>query len=491
MATTTKARSRAKQAVRDEDALAAATPKLIEPLPHPTAAEREANGKVARDAAPRRGQGDWAPAEGRDPIAILQAQAPSRLPDLVPLRYGRMLVSPFAFYRGAAAIMAADLASAPRSGLTVQLCGDAHLANFGVFAAPDRRLLFDVNDFDETLPGPFEWDVKRLAASMYVSAQDRQLGGKASRAVAQHSAKAYREAMREFAPMRNLDIWYLRLEEERIRETAEAAMSAEQRKVAKRNVKKIRRKDSLRALSKLTHDVDGEPRLISDPPLLIPAADLFPNRGDVIEPLRAVLRGYRESLSPELRRLLETYHLVDVGRKVVGVGSVGTRCWVALLLGRDDDDPLFLQVKEAQTSVLAPHLGRSRYNNEGRRVVEGQRLMQAAGDILLGWFRTTGVDGVPRDFYVRQMWDSKGSANLEAADEAFLTAYGELCGWTLARAHARSGDPIAIASYLGGGDSFDGAMAAFAEAYAEVNERDHAALVHAVDTGRITALTGV
>ena len=485
---TTKPRRRAKQPALDEDAFAKA--QRIEPVAHPTVAERTAKGKAAREAAPRKGQGDWAPAD-RDPVEILQAQAPSRVPELVPLRYGRMMVSPFTFFRGAAAVMASDLQAAPRSGLNVQLCGDAHLANFGVFAGPDRRLLFDVNDFDETLPGPFEWDVKRLAASMYVSAQDRQLSRKASRSIVRTTAKAYRDAMREFAPMRNLEIWYLRLEEERIQAAAEASLTAAQRKVAERNVKKIRRKDSLRAMAKLTHEVDGEPRLISDPPILIPAADLFPDRADVIEPLRAVLRGYRESLAPELRHLLEGFRLVDVGRKVVGVGSVGTRCLIVLFEGRDRNDPLFLQVKEAQESVLAPYLGRSRYQNDGRRVVEGQRLMQAAGDILLGWFRTTGVDGVSRDFYVRQLWDSKGSANLETADEAFLAGYGQLCGWTLARAHARSGDPIAIASYLGAGGSFDEAMAAFAESYSEVNERDHEALVHAVQTGRVTALEGV
>ncbi len=487
----TRRRQRATEGVQDEDAFAAAAAKAGPPIPHPTVAEREAAGKEARAAAPRGTAGDWAPADGRDPLAILAAQAPTRVADLVPIRYGRMMVSPFTFYRGAAAVMSADLAGMPRSGLTVQLCGDAHLANFGVFAAPDRELVFDLNDFDETLPGPFEWDVKRLAASMVVAAQDRAIGRKGARQIVLDTVGAYRTAIRTFAPMRTLDIWYARMDEQAILDAVRQNLGKKQGKVVAKRAQKVRSKDSLRALDKLTQTVDGEPRLRSDPPLLVPIDELIPNRADVMVPMRGLMRTYRESLRTELRHLLERYRLVDVGRKVVGVGSVGTRCWIALMLGRDDSDPLFLQIKEAQQSVLAPHLGRSRYANEGRRVVEGQRVTQAAGDILLGWMRVEGIDNVERDFYVRQLWDMKGSAALEEADAEYLSAYGRLCGWALARAHARSGDPVAIASYLGAGDGFDRAMAAFSEAYAEVNERDHAALVDAVEAGRIEAKQGL
>ena len=463
------------------------------PVEHPSASERAARGKSARGEVPRSVQAEWAPApDRRDPVDLLEEQAQSRVPELVPIRYGRMLVSPFTFFRGAAYPMAADLAPAPRTALEVQLCGDAHLSNFGVFAAPDRRLVFSVNDFDETLPGPFEWDVKRLVASFAVAGRDRGFDDAVRQVVNATAARSYRVAMRDFAAMRNLETWYARIGVDELMERVRALGTKKQVKRVEQNLDKTRAKDSMRAFSKLTHMVDGEPRIISDPPLIIPIEEVFASAevSRIEQAIRRVIRSYRQTLNNDLRLLLERFRYVHSARKVVGVGSVGTRAWIALMLGRDDDDPLFLQVKEAQASVLEPFLGKSRYANHGQRVVEGQRLMQAASDIMLGWIRNDEL-GEERDFYVRQLWDAKGSPSIEAMDPQTLTFYAQVCGWTLAKAHARSGDAVAIASYLGAGDAFDRAMATFAELYADQNERDYAALRDAVGAGRVTAQTGL
>jgi uncharacterized protein (DUF2252 family) len=462
-------------------------------VPHPSAEERVARGRAARSEVPRSSHARFEPAAGRDPVALLEQQAATRVPDLVPIRYGRMLASPFAFYRGAALIMATDLAASPVSGIRVQLCGDAHLSNFGLFGSPERRLVFDLNDFDETMPGPWEWDVKRLLASMAVAGRDRAFTRKQRAAILRETAAGYREAMREFAAMRNLDVFYAQFDAEavlaRFRDQATAGM----RKRASEVIAKAYTSDSMKALSRLTADVDGEPRILSDPPLI----ELV---GDLLEPeaeaqfrasMSDLMRGYRSTLHPDRRQALESFRLVDFARKVVGVGSVGTRAFIALLLGRDNEDALFLQVKEAQPSVLHGLAGKSRYGNEGRRVVAGQRLMQASSDIFLGWQRAIGFDGVTRDFYVRQLKDWKGSFEIENAVPEGLGMYGRACGWTLARAHARSGDRIAIAAYLGGGDGFDRALSQFAEAYAEQNERDFETLLDAVEHDRIAARPGI
>jgi uncharacterized protein (DUF2252 family) len=456
--------------------------------------ERAARGKAARAEVPRSSHGEWEPPPHRaDPVQILEDQAQTRVPELVPIRYGRMLVSPFTFYRGAAAIMAADLAGGPRTGLHTQLCGDAHLSNFGWFAAPDRRLIFGVNDFDETLPGPFEWDVKRLVASFAVAGRDRGFDAKTRAGINAVAARSYRESMREFATMRNLDIWYARIDVEDVLAQVQSAATGAQRKRAEKNLAKTRAKDSLKAFAKLTREVDGRRRIVSDPPLIVPVDELV-ERGQAersYETLAGLIRSYRRTLAGDRRRLLERFRFVDAARKVVGVGSVGTRAWIILLLGRDGDDPLFLQAKEAEASVLEPYLGKSHFANHGQRVVEGQRLMQAASDIMLGWLHTVGLDGLERDFYIRQLWDWKGSAQVELMEPNVLAFYAKVCGWTLAKAHARSGDAIAIASYLGTGDVFDRAMAVFAESYADQNERDFDALKQAVESGRVEAETGL
>ena len=452
--------------------------------------ERQELGKRAREAVPRKAHADWSPpADRADPVGILESQAETRVPELLPIRYGRMAQSPFAFFRGAAAIMAADLAATPRSGFLTQLCGDAHLSNFGVFAGPDRELVFDLNDFDETLPGPWEWDVKRLGASLAIAGRQAGLSGGERRAASTAAAHAYRKAMRDFAAMGNLDVWYSRLRADDIRAGIRARGDKPMARRVKRGMAKARGKDRLHAFSKLTRRVDGSLGLISDPPLVVPLAELLPSKDAAafVAGINALVDQYTGSLRTDLRPVVESYQLVDVARKVVGVGSVGTRAWVVLMVGRDDSDPLFLQVKEAQASVLQAHLRRGRYANQGRRVVEGQRLMQAAGDVLLGWIRTAGIDGVERDFYVRQLWDWKYSVDIEALDATHLAGYARLCGWTLARAHARTGDRVAIAAYLGGGDSFDKALAEMAEAYADTNESDHEALLNAVRTGRVKA----
>ncbi len=466
-------------------------PKKID---HLSVEERTARGKTARSELPRSALADWSPAPGRrDPIDVLEEQGRTRVPELVPIRYGRMLVSPFAFYRGAAALMAADLAESPRSGLRTQLCGDAHLSNFGAFAAPDRRLIFGVNDFDETLPGPFEWDVMRLVASFAVAGRELGLSAKVRAAVASTVAQSYRDSMRTFAQMRNLDVWYARIDVETELPKFTSQATAKEKKRAERNLAKARTKDSLKAFAKLTEVVDGERRIVSDPPLIARIDDLVGDlpAGDLNEALRVLIRSYRRTLSRERRLLLERFRYVDAARKVVGVGSVGTRAWIVLMLGRDGDDPLFLQAKEAQPSVLEPYLGKSQFANNGQRVVEGQRLMQAASDIMLGWIRTIGLDGVERDFYIRQLWDAKGAATVETMTPSALTWYAKVCGWTLAKAHARSGDAVAIASYLGGSAAFDRALSAFAEAYADQNERDYNALQEAVASGRVVAETGL
>jgi uncharacterized protein (DUF2252 family) len=445
-------------------------------------ADRAAAGRAARTRTPRRSHAGWTPAPDRpDPVALLRAQERTRVADLVPIRHERMLVSPFAFYRGAAAIMAADLAPTPQSGLRVQLCGDAHLSNFGGFASPDRALVFDVNDFDETLPGPWEWDLKRLVASLAIAGRGNGFTEDDRRRVVLTAVARYRERMRAFAEMRAIDVWYARLDTAQLFEAFGSGASARERKAIDRTITKAQRKDSTRAFAKLTHEVDGTPRIVSEPPLIVPIDELAEGAEarQIEDGVRSLIERYRTSVRPDYHTLLDRYEYADLARKVVGVGSVGTRAWVVLLVGRDDADPLFLQCKEAEPSVLAPFAGASEYDNQGRRVVEGQRVMQAASDILLGWLRSSEADG-ERDYYVRQLWDWKTSATVEEMRPRDMRTYGEMCAWALARAHARSGDPIAIGAYLGSGDVFDTALADFAERYADQNERDHAAFTAAV-----------
>jgi uncharacterized protein (DUF2252 family) len=468
----------------------------VEPkvVPHFTRAERAARGKAARAEVPRASQAEIDIPKDRDPVALLEEQAATRVPELVPIRYGRMLASPFAFYRGGALIMAADLSRTPSSGIRTQLCGDAHLSNFGIFGSPERNLVFDINDFDETAPGPWEWDVKRLAASFAVAGRDNGFSRKERQAIVLATISSYREAMGGFAAMRNLQVWYASLPIEQALREYTAEIDPKLMKKQEANLAKARTRDSLQAYEKLTHLVDGEPRIISDPPLIVPIDELLPagkDRDAIETEIRGLLRSYRHTLASDRRQLLEQFRFVDLARKVVGVGSVGTRAWIALFLGVDDQDPLFLQVKEAQPSVLERFVGKSEYTNHGQRVVAGQRLMQASTDILIGWQHvTSGIDGKERDFYLRQLKDWKGSLVIEAMVPAGLTAYGRACGWTLARAHSRSGDRVAISAYLGKSDAFDRAMVSFAEAYADQNERDYAALQEAVASGRVKAETG-
>ena len=464
--------------------------RAAERLPRAT---RAAWAKSQRSTAPLASHMEWTPAPDRDPIALLEQQATTRIPELVPIRHGRMLVSPFTFFRGGAFIMAADLADSPRSGLEVQLCGDAHLANFGAYAAPDRRLVFSVNDFDETLPGPFEWDLKRLVASFAVAGRDRGFGREQRAGINRTVGQSYRRSMRDFAAMRNLDLWYARIDVDDITRRFAAQTNAKIRRRFERNVAKTRSKDSLRAFAKLTEVVDGRPRIVSDPPLIVTIEELAQDDelDRLDEYIHGIARSYRRTLPSDRRLLLERFHYVHAARKVVGVGSVGTRAWIMLLEGRDENDPLFLQAKEAEASVLEPFLGKSAHANHGKRVVEGQRLMQAASDLMLGWVRVLGTDGTERDFYVRQLWDQKGSAEIETMNPETMAIYAQLCGWTLAKAHARSGDAIAIAGYLGSGGTFDRALASFAETYADQNERDHAALQQAIADGTVTATVGV
>ncbi|MDH6577798.1 DUF2252 domain-containing protein [Kitasatospora sp. MAP5-34] len=458
--------------------------------PHRTPEERAALGKAARRAVPRSAHADYEPPASRpDPVDVLEAQSAARVPELVPIRYGRMTESPFRFYRGAAAIMATDLAATPNSGIKAQLCGDAHLLNFRLLASPERHLLFDINDFDETLPGPWEWDVKRLATSLVIASRANGYTDEERAAIVLATVRSYRERMLVHAGMRNLDVWYAQADMDQLEALAAGQLEKRGRKRLSQAVAKARTRDNLQVFEKLTEVVNGRRRIAADPPLLVPLADLLPDvgRSVVEDELRGLLQRYGRSIQTDRRALLGQFHVVDMARKVVGVGSVGTRCWIVLLLGRDDEDPLFLQAKEADTSVLAPFAGASEYRTEGERVCAGQRLMQAASDIFLGWERVEGIDGRQRDFYVRQLRDWKGIAEPELMVPDGLRAFGELCGATLARAHARSGDRIAIAAYLGRGDSFERAVAVFAESYADQNERDHQALVAAVRTGRVTA----
>ena len=470
-----------------------ASAKAKPPAPELSPAERAQLGKAARREVPRSSHGDWVLAADRpDPLGLLQEQAESRVPELVPIRYGRMSTSPFAFFRGAAYVMASDLAETPSSGIRVQLCGDAHLSNFGGFASPERDLLFDLNDFDETLPGPWEWDLKRLAASLEIAGRDRGLQPRQRRTVVRGALRQYREAMRAFAAMTKLEVWYSRMDRSVLEEAARAEASARQEQRLNKLATKARTKDSTRAFNKLTRVVDGERRIVSDPPLIVPVEELLPAAdAERFEgAMESLVDSYRATLQGDRRRLLEGYRVVQVARKVVGVGSVGTRCWVILLMGRDTGDPLFLQCKEAPPSVLEGFVGATEFDNNGQRVVEGQRMMQAASDILLGWLHNEGgLDDVPRDFYVRQLWDWKVSADIATMPAETFPPYGRMCAWTLARAHARSGDAIAIGSYLGAGEEFDRALMTFAERYADQNERDHEALLAAVKSGRLQAVS--
>ena len=493
---------------------------------HPSVAERRAEGEESRERTPPSTHGEWVPGTDRfDPIALLEQQNETREPDLVPVRHGRMLVSPFTFYRGAAKIMAADLKHTPRAGLTVPLCGDAHLSNFGAFASPERQLLFDLNDFDETLPGPFEYDVKRLAASFTIAARNNGFGEADAREATLAAVRGYRETMAEFAEMSNMDVWYAHLSEatlmEAIERFAAASTDTSGKKAAKKRKKKMkatkaeakrakkstvedeakrarkaaekaRTRDSLQALSKLAEVVDGKYRIISQPPIVIPMRDLEGRQGMSVEQFEHVVheqfRAYRATLQDDRRRLLERFQFVDMAHKVVGVGSVGARAFIVLLQGRDQNDPLFLQVKEATASVLEDHLPKSRYKHPGERVVQGQRLMQAASDIYLGW--TKGVQA-NRYLYWRQLRDMKGSADIESLSPAALAFYAHWCGWTLARAHARSGDAIAITTYLGASDAFDKSIMDFSVRYADQNERDYEAFTKAIGSGRLNAIEGL
>jgi uncharacterized protein (DUF2252 family) len=456
------------------------------PIVHLDVEQRAAIGRGARLTVRRSALADWSPApDRRPPVELLRQQEVTRVPDLVPVRHERMMVSPFTFYRGAAVLMADDLGASPDSGLRVQACGDAHLANFGGFASPERVLQFDINDFDETNPGPFEWDVKRLVTSFEIAARSLSFTEKEKRSVVNRVVRSYRDAMAQFAVMTNLDVWYAHLDVEKVFNEYRNQATPEEIKRFDKNLAKAQSKDNMKAFAKLTEKVDGEYRIKSDPPLIVSLSEVF-EAGDA-DALRAWIadriRVYRRSLQPDRRRLLESYRIVDFARKVVGVGSVGTRCFIALMLGRDDADPLFLQIKEAEASVLEPYAGRSGFANHGQRVVEGQRLLQASSDIMLGWIRTPGLDAVDRDFYVRQLWDWKFSADIEAMAPSGLDVYARLCGWTLARGHARSGDRIAIAAYLGTGDAFDKAIAEFAVAYADQNERDYASVAEVLKVG--------
>jgi uncharacterized protein (DUF2252 family) len=462
--------------------------------PPPSRPDRVARGIAARAEVPLESHALLAPTELRsDPVELLERQAASRVPELVPIRYGRMLVSPFTFYRGAALIMAADLAGTPNTGLRAQVCGDAHLSNFGIFASPERRLVFDVNDFDETLPGPFEWDVKRLAASLEVAGRDNGFKRKERKSVVLAATRSYREAMHNFAGQSNLEVWYAHLDIDSELAKIKPLLRPDRAKATERLIAKARTRDNLQAFDKLTTVVDGQARFVSNPPLIVPVTELLPGveGNELFSRLRALLSSYRRTLSTDRKHLLEQFRLVDMARKVVGVGSVGTRAWILLLEGIDHDDPMILQAKEAQSSVLEEYAGRSLYANQGQRVVAGQRLMQASSDIFLGWQRTKGVDAVDRDYYLRQLRDWKMSLPPEQMIPAGMAIYGSLCGWTLARAHARSGDRVAIASYLGETDTFDRAITQFATAYADLNESDYASLKVAADSHRIAVQYGL
>jgi len=450
-------------------------------------AERVTIGRNARSRASRSCHGWFEAGPDRfDPIEVIERQSATRVTELVPIRYSRMLESPFRFYRGAASIMAADLGPTPNSGLRVQLCGDAHLLNFRLLASPERHLVFDINDFDETLPGPFEWDVKRLTTSFAIAGRANGFSVKQQNAAVRACVRAYRERMREFAGMRTLDIWYAQDDVERLRELMASSMDKEAKRRTARATAQARTRTGMQAFEKLTRITAEGRRITPDPPLITPLRDLMSGSADEEKALQTVLEGYAPTLSSERRHLLRHYHVVDMARKVVGVGSVGTRCWIVLLRGRDDEDPLLLQAKEAQESVLSAQTGGDRYDNQGRRVVTGQRLIQTTSDIFLGWTHVLGIDGNERDFYVRQLRDWKGIARPETMGPDLLSLFAQLCGASLARAHARSGDPIAIAAYLGGTDRFDRALTEFAQSYADLNERDFEALAAASSSGRVS-----
>ena len=472
---------------------AARKPARTETTEQLTNADRVAMGKDARNTAPLESHAEFTPAKSRDPVGLLLEQAKSRVPELVPIRHGRMLVSPFTYYRGAALPMAADLATTPTSGLRVQLCGDAHLSNFGAFASPSRRLVFDVNDFDETLPGPFEWDVKRLAASMAVAGRDNGYGAKDRRQIELTAAESYRTAMREFAGKPFMDVWYAHLDIDDAISEFKSQVKAKRVKRTEKMVAKAHTSDSMKALGKLTTEVGGKRRIVSEPPLIQPVEEVFPDEQTeaVYDLIREVLGKYQRTLQSDRKHLFEYFTLVQLARKVVGVGSVGTRAWIALMEGGDGTEPLFLQAKEAQPSVLAAYCGRSQYSNQGERAVAGQHLMQAESDIFLGWTHVTGPDGVDRDYYVRQLKDWKLSVPIEQLVPDGMKLYARMCGWTLARAHARSGDRVALAAYLGSSAKFDNAIADFAETYADQNERDYALLQEGVNEGKVTATAGI
>jgi uncharacterized protein (DUF2252 family) len=463
--------------------------------PHPSIEERAGLGKLTRKKLPRESHATWEAKPDRpDPVGLLEAQAATRIPELIPIRYGRMLVSPFAFYRGAAAIMACDLGSLPHTGLRVQLCGDAHIANFGGFASPERELVLDINDFDETLPGPWEWDVKRLAASIEIAGRERGFKAKERRSLVYAAVAEYHSALHEFSGMGNLELWYLHLNLEQFQARWKMSARPKAIRMLEDEFKQGIHRDNQRAFEKLTTRVGGKLRIVAHPPLVVPVEDLIADdrQAELHEAMRTIIRRYRASLQPDRRQLLESFDYIHLARKVVGVGSVGTRAWIVLLSGRDETDPLFLQVKEAQASVLEAYLPKSAYKDSGQRVVEGQRLMQAASDIFLGWEHIPlGLDDQPHDYYLRQLWDWKISADIDTMAPDEMKVYGQMCGWTLARAHARTGDRVAIASYLGKKDIFENALVKFAAAYADQNDRDYQCLVDAVKNKRVKAETGI
>ena len=462
-------------------------------IEHLSPQERAAFGKAARQRVPLDSHAEFVTTGRSDPIELLESQAVTRVPELVPIRYGRMIASPFSFYRGGALVMATDLARTPNSRLQVQLCGDAHMSNFGIYASPERRLVFDINDFDETHPGPFEWDVKRLAASLAVAGRDNGFSSKKRRQIVLATAAAYRTSMIEFAGQGNLPVWYSHLDIEDLLVRIGDQLDAKRRGRTQAALDKAQSRDSIQALAKLTKTVDGRARILSQPPLLVPLEELLGEQEAQVAyvALGSLHESYRRSLQWDRRHLLEQYKLVQVARKVVGVGSVGTRTWLLLFEGLDGGDPLFLQAKEAQASVLSGFVKTSGLKNQGERVVNGQHLMQASSDIFLGWQRQEGPDGIQRDFYLRQLRDGKGSAVVEEMVPAGMRYYGYICGQTLARAHARSGDRVAIAAYLGSSDRFENAIADFAETCAKQNVRDHAALADAAASGRVVAQTSI
>ncbi len=486
-------------------------------IAHPSLDERAEHGREAREHTPLDSHTGWRPAADRpDPVALLDEQNRTREPDLVPVRHGRMMASPFTFYRGSAAVMAADLKDTPSAGLDAQLCGDAHLSNFGAFASPERKLLFDLNDFDETLPGPVEYDVKRMAASFTIAARNNGFSKADTRDITMASVTAYREAMATFGQMGTMDVWYAHLDEDELMATLRDSLAAaghhgkagkkgakdkagkadhaldKAAKTAQKTLHKAHSRDSLQALGKLAEQVDGSYRIVNDPPIVVPLREITATYGFSAEEtdqiIRDQFRAYRATLQADRRQLLERFEIIDAARKVVGVGSVGTRAFIVLLQGRDMQDPLFLQIKEATASVLEKYLPKSRFKEPGERVVQGQRMMQAASDIFLGW--TAGAQA-GRHLYWRQLRDMKGSAEVEAMVPTGLTFYARICGWTLARAHARSGDPVALAQYLGDGDAFDRSITDFSARYADQNEQDFQAFVKAVRSGRLQAVEGV